>query len=315
MCVLISVVVCTHNRVELLVNILQTLCEQSLDQSEYEVIVVDNNSTDRTRSVVENFSRRYPNIRYYLETKIGLSHARNRGWQEAQGLYVAYTDDDCKLPPQWLNVANDIIMGKSPAVFGGPFLPFYNTVKPSWFKDTYGSYTPYHEPRILMDKEYLVGGNIFFRRELLAALGGFDANLGMNGKRIAYGEETALQMGIRESMPDQIIFYDPSLYLYHLVRAEKMKLHWLIRAFFAKSEYVYLTSHSNDSPIFGRMGLLLRAVKIMLELLIDLSCGVLRRDRTQYPYFQNYLYEHTSKYLRGWGKLYAQYLHVGRAAK
>jgi len=81
----LSVIICTYNRAELLKNVLQDVCEQTLADSEFEVIVVDNHSTDQTRAVAESFSQRYPNIRYCFEAQQGLSHARNRGWREARG--------------------------------------------------------------------------------------------------------------------------------------------------------------------------------------------------------------------------------------
>lgn len=307
---LISVVVCTHNRATLLADALQTLCEQSLDSSEYEVIVVDNDSTDHTRSVVEKFRYKCSNIRYCLETKIGLSHARNRGWLEAQGEYVAYTDDDCKLPPQWLMLAKEIIAQKSPAVFGGPYFPFYDAPKPHWFKDSYRSRSFGDEACFLSHHEDLIGNNLFIKRILLEKFGGFAADLGMNGKQIAYGEETDLQIRMRKAMPELEIFYNPQLYVYHLVRAERMKTGWLIREFFAKGRYVYMTVHANHSVAPSRILLLLRAIKIVGELAVDVLCGLFIRNRRRYPHFQNYLFEHSSRYLRGWGRLYAQYLQL-----
>lgn len=306
---MISVIVCTHNRADLLPYALQTLGEQSLDSNEYEVIVVDNNSTDDTRIVVEKFAHEVPNLRYCLETKTGLSHARNRGWNEARGEYVAYTDDDCKLPRPWLSVAKEIIEQKAPAVLGGPYFAFYDSPKPHWFKDSYGSYELHPESCALSQKEFLVGGNIFFRRKLLETLGGFDANLGMSGDKIAYGEETALQIHIRDAMPGQVIYYDPRLYVYHLVRPEKMQLNWLIRAFFAKSRYVYLVSRNNKIVSALPWHSLIKATKIIIAFAADLLFGVWKRDHKRYPYYQNYLYEHTSQYLRSLGRLYEQ--HVG----
>ena len=92
----ISVVVCTFNRAQLAATAIESLCEQTADKSQYEVIVVDNNSQDNTREVTEDFCSRYPNLRYCLEEEQGLSHARNRGWRESRGVYVAYVDDDCR---------------------------------------------------------------------------------------------------------------------------------------------------------------------------------------------------------------------------
>ncbi len=118
---MISVIICNYNRVELFANALQTIREQTLETSYYEIIVVDNNSQDGTHDIMEHFCRDYANIRYCLETRQGLSHARNLGWREANGEYVAYIDDECKVPVQWLAVARQIIERQSPAVFGGPY--------------------------------------------------------------------------------------------------------------------------------------------------------------------------------------------------
>jgi len=91
---MISVIVCTYNRAELLRELLPTLCEQTVAFTQYEVIVIDNGSTDHTKTVAAVFAARYPQVRYCYEPRQGLSHARNRGWQEAKGDYVAYIDDD-----------------------------------------------------------------------------------------------------------------------------------------------------------------------------------------------------------------------------
>jgi len=114
-------VICTHNRADLLADVLETICKQSLTAPGYEIIVVDNDSEDDTRRVTEAVSHRYSNVRYILEPRCGLSHARNRGLREANGQYVAFMDDDCKAPTHWLAVAKEIIDRVKPAVFGGPY--------------------------------------------------------------------------------------------------------------------------------------------------------------------------------------------------
>ncbi|MDM8542632.1 glycosyltransferase family 2 protein [Desulfococcaceae bacterium HSG9] len=307
---MISVVLCTYNRVELFANALNTLCEQLLETSLYEVIIVDNNSTDSTRSIAENFSQDYPNIRYCLEGQQGLSYARNRGWREARGLYVAYVDDDCKMPASWLTIAIEIIHKITPAVFGGPYFAFYNSPKPYWWKDSYGNYERARVSRPLRRLEYLRGGNIFFRRKVLEEMKGFEVNLGMSGQTLGYGEETCLQRRIRSEMPDEIIYYDPRLYNYHLVRSEKMCIRWIL--------YSYFVSGRNSNDIFqqtfhktGRLNklrLLSQAILILFKLQVNCLNGVLRRDRERYPYLNNYLCENTSKYFVMLGKLYDEFI-------
>lgn len=309
---LISVVVCTYNRAELLANALQTLCEQTINKSHYEVLVVDNNSKDNTSSVTKDFSLRHPNIRYCFEIRQGLSHARNRGWQEANGLYVAYIDDDCKVPTQWLRIAKEIIDQIAPAVFGGPYYAFYNSPKPYWWKDWYETFELSPKPRPLRRLEYLRGGNIFFRRKLLEDMCGFDAVLGMSDKKLGYCEETELQRRIRETMPNEAIYYDPKLHVFHLVRPEKMTSPWILNSSFACGRYSY-NVFQNKYPKVARtikLKLLIKACVTLLFLFTDIIVGLLRSDRKQYPYLQNYLYENTAKYVGDLGKIYEQYSHT-----
>jgi glycosyltransferase involved in cell wall biosynthesis len=307
---LISVVVCTYNRANLLVDALQSLCEQSIERSEYEVVIVDNNSTDKTSEVVDEFCHRFANVRYCFEPKPGLSHARNRGYREAKGEFVAYTDDDCRIPEKWLAVAKEIIERISPGVFGGPYFPYYRVPKAYWFKDSYGSNYQGDKARILKEGEYLSGGNIFFRRTLLETLGGFDAGLGMSGQEIAYGEETALLRRIRVTMPDQLIYYDPRLYVLHLVQGKKMRIRWTMRQRFVDGRYSYRVFLSDDHPAVGRLRLARRAALTLMELTADLARGVLQRDSKRYPYVQNYLYERALRHLRTLGMLYELYRRV-----
>lgn len=311
---LISIVVCTYNRANLLAGALQTLCKQTLAPSEYEIIVVDNNSSDDTRVKVEEFSQRYPNLRYAFERQQGLSHARNSGWRKARGEYVAYTDDDCKLPQQWLTKAKAIIEELSPAVFGGPYYAYYNSSKPQWWKDSYRSSIITNTARELTQGEYLSGGNIFFRRELLESMGGFDSSLGMSGDTIAAGEETSLLNKILKTNQNHLIYYDPQLFVYHLVHAEKMKLKWLARNYFYRGRSVYRVNQNNNLTVSKRhqLVLLIFGFLTLLKFFEDVLIGLLLRDQEQYPYVQNYLYEHAFKYLGKIGKIYEEYQHISQ---
>jgi glycosyltransferase involved in cell wall biosynthesis len=297
---LISVVVCTHNRAELLASALRALQAQALDGSAFEVLVIDNNSSDATREVVAGF----PGARYVFEPRVGLSHARNRGFAEARGEYVAYTDDDCEPPPQWLAVASEAIAEHAPEVFGGPYRAFYNSPKPAWFKDEYGSRDHGLVPRFLEAGETVPGNNMFFRRDLLEASGGFDPRLGMTGNRSAYAEETALQERIRSLRLDPRIYYDPRLYMHHLVRPEQMTLRWYLSACFGKGRSAYC-AHLATTPPSGRLALLGRLVYTAGGALVDGLRGVARRDRQRYPWIQNHLWENTSRYIRALGVLWA----------
>jgi len=116
-----SVIIFTHNHPDLLKNLLSEVCQQSIGDSEFEVIVVDNNY--QTRFLTESFCQRYPNVRYCFEPKQGIFCVHRRGWREARGQYVVYIDDNCQVPIQWLTVANEIIEQHTPTMFS--LLPYY----------------------------------------------------------------------------------------------------------------------------------------------------------------------------------------------
>ncbi len=305
----ISVVICTQNRADLLADVLQTLCEQTLPTACYEIIVVDNDSKDHTRLVTEDYCHHYDNIRYCIESQRGLSHARNRGWQEANGQYVAYVDDDCKVPTQWLTVAKEIIDQIAPAIFGGPTYPFYNSQKPYWWKDNYGTFKHSQLPRSLHQSEFLIGCNFFVRRSVLKDMCGFDITLGMYDQNLGYGEESELQRRLCATMTDEIVYYDPKLFVYHLVRPEQMSLRWNLNSRFVGGRYSYYVFHDDNAQTVrpSKLNLMAQAVQMLLRLFLDIIVGLLRRDHERYPYLQNYLYENTLKYVRNFGVIYEKY--------
>ena len=305
----ISIVICTQNRADLLADLLQTLCEQDLSIAFYEIIVVDNDSKDITRLVAEDFCHKYDNARYCVELQHGLSYARNRGWLEAKGEYVAYVDDDCKLPPHWLTVAKEVIDQIAPAIFGGPTYPFYNSQKPYWWKDDYGILEHSQSPRSLNQSEFLIGCNFFVRRSVLKDMCGFDVTLGMCDKKLGYGEESELQRRLRSTMTDEIVYYDPKLFVYHLVRPEQMSLRWNLKSRFVGGRYSNYVFNDNiaQAVTASKLNLLAQAVQIPPRLFLDIIVGLLRRDHERYPYLQNYLYENTFKYVRNFGAIYEKY--------
>lgn len=302
---LFSVVICTYNRSALLRTALETLCTQQLAKSAYEVIVVDNNSTDDTRRVVASFGERLPNLRYYFESRFGISGARNQGWRLAQGQYVAFTDDDSRLPEDWLTKAEAIVQMHAPAAFGGPYFACYNSPKPAWFKDSYGSAKP--SAQVEIGTEDLRGVNFFLRQDLLTVTGGFDAELGLVGKRLAYGEERALLQVLHERCPQALTYYDPNLYVYHVVRPEKMRLGWQLRRHFINGRSLYCVLGTTYLPLCSPMQQTWRLVKTVLRMLLVHSWRLMRRSRARYPYYQQYIVEAVVPDLRKLGGLIEQF--------
>lgn len=284
---LFSVVVCTRNRSGLLKGSIESLFAQTLDPALFEIIVIDNQSTDDTAEIVRRTGG--DRVRYFVEPQLGLSPARNRGWREARGRWVGYLDDDAKAAPDWLVVAQSIATGRAPELFGGPFLPFYDSPRPAWFKDAYGSREIAPEARDLTGIETLSGSNIFVLRELFASSGGFSSEFGMTGGRVAYGEETDLQLRLKRERPGIKIFYDPALIVYHLVRAGKMSIGWQFKQVAAGARDAARILHPlQPEKSSARMAfdLIRAAAKTTF-----LFAATPLRDRRRYPYAHNYMIE------------------------
>ena len=301
---LVSVVVCTYNRSRLLEQVLQDLCGQTLDSCYFEVIIVDNNSSDLTPEVAGKYQQ-HENIRYLKELRQGLSNARNTGWQAACAEYVAYVDDDCRIPPVWLEHAREIIEQQAPSIFGGPIFPFYDSPKPAWFHDSYHTHWLGHSARSLDNTEFLYGGNLFLRRSLLERLGGFNPELGVTGDKLAYGEETSLQAKTRQVLPEALVFYHPKLHVNHLVRAEKMTLFWGLKSSFADGRHAHLLVDNPSDPLRA-YGLMITTIGTSLALGKDLLTGSIR-DKVCYPNYKNYLYERAFGRVRTFGALCEAY--------
>ena len=92
----LSVIICTYNRERYIYNALKSIAEQDFPLSGYEIVLVNNNSTDNTENICKDFKRDYPQVdfRYFIETNQGLSYARNRGVKESSGDILIFVDDD-----------------------------------------------------------------------------------------------------------------------------------------------------------------------------------------------------------------------------
>jgi glycosyltransferase involved in cell wall biosynthesis len=303
--VLISVVVCTHNRADLLEKAILSLIAQSLAPDAFEIIVVDNNSSDRTPTVAEKYVRLHTNIRYCRERKQGVSYARNLGWREAQGEYLAYLDDDATAPGQWLEVAAGIIAQRHPHIFGGPFYAMYDKPKPEWFKDEYESHSLGAAARELVDGEFLTGTNLFILRDSCAHVGGFDPQLGMSGEAFGYGEETAFILAARKKIPGIRVYYDPDLKLFHRVAEHKMSLRATAYRRVVDGRYAYRI-FGPERKVSKALALRSTAKLAYYGTLFIANCtaGCLGRNRALYPFWENYVYERSFPYLHKLGAAY-----------
>jgi GT2 family glycosyltransferase len=199
----ISVVMSTYNRADRLGAAIDSLLEQTGDLS-YEIIVVDNNSTDDTRAVVEAISARAGGrLRYAFEPRQGLSHGRNTGIALARAPIIAFTDDDIRAAPDWLSQVNEAFARHPEAAYiGGRVLPHWLAPPPAWL--TTAHWAPlalqdYGDAPISTGRHYaicLVGANLSFRRSLFDQVGLFTPDLGRIKDGIGSTEDFDMQLRI-----------------------------------------------------------------------------------------------------------------------
>jgi glycosyltransferase involved in cell wall biosynthesis len=129
----ISVVLSTYNRADVLAGALECFARQQAPSVEFEVIIVDNNSSDRTREIAEAFAARDPRFRCLFESRQGLSYARNAGIRAARADAVAFTDDDVQVAPDWIAQIHRALLEYPEADYlGGRVLPVWPSAMPDW---------------------------------------------------------------------------------------------------------------------------------------------------------------------------------------
>jgi glucosyl-dolichyl phosphate glucuronosyltransferase len=233
----ISAVICTHNRVGYARRALASLVEPGISDDQ-EVLVVDNASTDATAKVVSEFASE--RVRYLYVPTLGLSHARNAGWQGARGEYVAYLDDDAVACPGWLGRIVEAFetVRPRPGCVGGKVLPRWESPRPPWLSDAVALSLTIVDwpdgPRVLRDvrQEWLAGTNIAVRRVLLQRFDGFTPRLDRVGKRLVSNGDIYLQLLIAAG--GDTCWYDPSVAVVHHILASRLAKRWFYRRYYSQ---------------------------------------------------------------------------------
>lgn len=238
---LISVVLCTHNRASVLPNALTSLLTQTLEQLAYEIIVVDNASTDGTCAVTKEIQAHFPvvAIRLVYEPIQGLGHARNAGWANARSRYVAFIDDDCIAERSWLQTILECYQQLQPEPWsvGGKIIPVYDAPKPSWFKDAYETDTWGEQARVLKEGESFTGCNMSWRKDILEYYGGFDVTYDMKGESLLLAGDTELYRRIWSGNADNCFFYyTPQAIMHHTIDPYKMTVSYQLKRAFMSGQ-------------------------------------------------------------------------------
>jgi glycosyltransferase involved in cell wall biosynthesis len=256
-----SVVICTHNRAQVLKQTLGFISQLEVaDESGWELVIVDNASTDETAAAIKEFaSRTAIPVQYVHESRLGHSFALNSGIKACRGELIAFTDDDAAPFPDWLrHLDRTLVDGKIDAVFGKAIPLWEGGKAPAWFSPRFNpnfallDYGP--NPFEVHDiQKPFFGVNHCWRREALEALGGYREGLGLFGAKGGTGNdidllERALAAGRR-------VVYNPDAVVRHMIPAGRCQKAHHRRAAWGAAEFFYPTLKQKQSGVPWLLGL------------------------------------------------------------
>jgi glucosyl-dolichyl phosphate glucuronosyltransferase len=231
----ISVVICTFNRHDLLLEAIMSIELQDLPEQEYELIIVDNSDDVLARDKFLDGLHLDCTYRYLKEAQPGLSRARNIGIHAARAELIAFLDDDAKASNGWLrHIIDAFLKHQEAGVVGGPVRPLWAARPPAWLTPRLQSFLTIidrgDEPRLLAGEEWLSGTNIAFRARAVTEAGLFPENLGRVKSLLLSNEELLVTKRIRDL--GYTVFYDPKIEMHHRVHADRVSQAWLRRRVF-----------------------------------------------------------------------------------
>jgi glycosyltransferase involved in cell wall biosynthesis len=230
---IISFIICTYNREQYIYECLSRLAANTVKEG-WEIILVNNNSTDNTAAECARFVADYKpgNYHYFVETRQGLSFARNRGIKEAHGEWLVFLDDDAMVEKDYIaHLQEHLATHPEAGAFGGAIEPFFEDQQPDWLNpwsmgfvsaiDLGNAVKPFPA------KSYPIGANMGISRAAITATGDFNTALGRTGNNLMGGEEKDIFSRIRQTgIP---IMYFPGIRVRHCIPPKRTTKEFIAR--------------------------------------------------------------------------------------
>jgi glycosyltransferase involved in cell wall biosynthesis len=224
------VAICTYNRAELLRQTLAGIARQNYPSDRFEVLVIDNRSTDGTSDVVAAFAGGPMVVRHIVETRQGLDYARNRAIAEARGEIILFGDDDILVPTDWV--------GRMAAPFaadldhrigavGGEVVPIFPDGLPPWVAGWHAPLAFRREAGPLPPEQVPMGANLAFPRQVLTELGGFHTALDRTGNRYFSGGDSEMIRRVRAA--GLAVWFAPEAAVQHQMPASRTTFRYAAR--------------------------------------------------------------------------------------
>lgn len=231
----LSVIICSYNREQYIVNAIKSLYQQTISKELFEVFVVDNNSTDNTKQVCANYIATLSNfnITYVEEKRQGATFARNTGAALAKGEYLVFMDDDA--------VANENFLEEILSFFqqypqadgvGGRIIPLYIPQEPTWMShyvsSLVGNFAYSETVKEFSNEKFPLESNMVTPKVLFDGVGGFsELLLGVVGNVRIGGESKGYHIKLQQM--GKKIYYSPNIIVQHVVEVKKLTRSYLYR--------------------------------------------------------------------------------------
>lgn len=231
----ISVIICSYNRADYILNAIESLYRQTIQKDRFEVWVVDNNSVDNTKALVQGYIQQHPSFQlYYInESQQGASFARNTGASLSKGRLLCFMDDDAEAVTDYLErVLNFFSLYPDAAGLGGRIIPKYIPEEPKWMSyyvsSMVGNFDYSKELTVFQPGKYPLESNMIVQKKDFDAIGGFNTNLpGVKGTLRIGGE--GKDFFLRLQQLNKPIYYDPLIIVHHVVEVKKLTPEYLYR--------------------------------------------------------------------------------------
>jgi|GEM_PF-3773787 len=277
-----SVIICTYNRFDYLVETLHSVLSRIENRSDVEVLVVDNNSGDETQTIQSIFSGQ-TEVKYFLELNQGLSHARNRGIKESLGDILIFLDDDIDLDHSYFERIQIEFENPSVNILGGKVLPF-NSNMPEWLPSKYyylASVFDLGDERLVVPM--LMGANYAMRKNVADRVGYYNVELGRKGNNLMGGEES--DYFNRASNFGYHLDYEPTLIVYHKIQPKLNK-----KYIFNYAVQCGLSEKNIDSRLHT-VKYILKSFKCLLTIVLYATYGKITPIKSHFDFLRiEYLY-------------------------
>lgn len=231
----ISVIICTYNRASYIIAALESLYHQTLDKDKFEVIIVNNNSTDNTEKICHEYIQHHTNanFKYYKELKQGASFARNLGANKALSPLLCFMDDDAIANPNYLEKIL-IFFNTYPDAngLGGKIIPKYIPAEPKWMSyyvsSLVGNFDYSNQITLFSKNKYPLESNMIVRKSDFEQVEGFNTALpGVVGNLRIGGEGKEFFLKLKSL--GKKIYYDPQICVKHIVEVKKLTKEYMYR--------------------------------------------------------------------------------------